>query len=153
MNATRASQLAEKAHRGQKYGTRPYTDHLADVARRVSMDAGSTLDHIVVAWLHDVIEDTPYTLQDLRAEGVENEQLYAIEALTRKRGEEYFDFLRRLVLNPIASRVKMHDLESNLEAGPPAHLEAKYRQALPFVRDAVYSPPRVSTPLMRYTDE
>lgn len=131
MNASKAAEIAGKVHARQKYGDRPYIDHLADVARRVSMDPRAWLDHIVVAWLHDAIEDSPAALaaalvDQLARDGATPAQLDALAHITRRADEDYPRFIARALLNPIAALVKLHDLESNLANNPPERLERKY---------------------------
>ena len=72
----------------------------------------------VVALLHDVIDDTDYTLDDLRkVEPIKDypEIIEAVDALTRREGESYMDFIRRVSTNGIALCVKIRDLEDNLD--------------------------------------
>lgn len=66
--------------------------------------------------LHDVIEDTNLTLADLRARGVEESVLDAVDLLTHKSGMSYEDYVKRIVLsgNETAIRVKLNDLHHNL---------------------------------------
>lgn len=105
--------LAVEAHRGQvdKVG-QPYILHPLRVMFRLRSDAERT-----VAVLHDVVEDTPVTLDRLRALGYPPEVLEAIDCLTRKKGESYEQFVDRLGGNPVAARVKLADLEDNLDVG------------------------------------
>lgn len=131
MNASAAATIATWAHKGQRYGAFPYIDHCADVARRVTMDPRARLDHIVVAWLHDVIEDTEGTRQilaweKLREAGLTDEQRRAMDAITKRPGEDYPKFIARLALDPVAALVKLHDLEANLANDPPERLERRY---------------------------
>lgn len=116
MNANEAYALAQRAHFGQLYGGRPYFDaHVREVARRV-LEASVDEDAVVVAWLHDVIEDTPYMLHHLASHGLTVDQQRALRAITRELGEDYPDYLVRVKANPIAALVKRCDLEANLAA-------------------------------------
>lgn len=107
---SRAIEIAAKAHRGQvdKAGE-PYIRHVINV-----IVACNTDEEEIVAALHDVVEDTAVTLEDLQAEGFSNSVLEAVEAITRQPGERYFDYIRRLKQNPLAREVKFHDLLDNL---------------------------------------
>lgn len=67
------------------------------------------------ALLHDVIEDSEITAGQLLAEGIPAEVVEAVEALTRKEGEPYLDFVRRAKQNPLAARVKQADIEDNID--------------------------------------
>lgn len=107
--------VAREMHAGVlDRGKQPYIDHPAWVASRLDKH-----DHLgrAVAWLHDVVEDTSVTLQDLRGIGVPEVVLAAVDAITKRPGEEKLPYYRRVAANPIAYRVKLADLEhnSNLE--------------------------------------
>jgi (p)ppGpp synthase/HD superfamily hydrolase len=74
-----------------------------------------TDDERMVAALHDVVEDSDYTPDDLRQRGFPEEVIDAIDALTRREsdGETYDAFIERAGRNPLARRVKIADLEDN----------------------------------------
>ena len=124
--------LALRAHRGQvdKAGE-PYVLHpLRLLARFRDRPAQLT------AVLHDVVEDSSVTLADLRADGYPEAVVAAVECLTRRAGESYEAFIARLAENPLAQRVKLADLEDNLDVRRlPAITEAdqarleRYRRA------------------------
>lgn len=142
MNASMAATIATWAHKGQLYGSVPYIDHCADVARRVTMDPRGSVNEIVVAWIHDIIEDTTGTRQilaweKLRDAGLNDVQRDAMNALTRREGEDYSQYVARLALNPTAALVKLHDLESNLAHNPPERLERRYTIARQVMLQAV----------------
>jgi len=122
----RAYEFAMNAHAGQKYGDEPYIHHPVRVADRIghSDEIG-----VAVAFLHDVVEDTEYTLEDLRRNGFQDEILEAVDAITRRKNEKYFDYIRRLSENPIAKRVKIADLQENLSQGDLS-LSTRYYKAL-----------------------
>jgi molybdopterin-guanine dinucleotide biosynthesis protein len=67
----------------------------------------------IVALLHDVVEDTDYSLDDLIAEGFPVEVTDAISLLTHEKNEPYLDYVKRIKENPIASAVKITDLRHN----------------------------------------
>ncbi len=69
----------------------------------------------MAAALHDVVEDSEYTLADLRARGFPRKVVAAVHALTRRPGESYEAFILRAAANPIARRVKLADLEDNMD--------------------------------------
>jgi (p)ppGpp synthase/HD superfamily hydrolase len=106
-----AIELAVKAHRGQvdKAG-QPYVLHVLRVMMRVEEEPER-----MAAVLHDVVEDTPYTLDDLRKIGFAEEVVAAVDSLTRRDGESYEDFVTRAGKDPIARRVKIADLEDNMD--------------------------------------
>ena len=106
-----AIRIAVDAHRGQKdRGGAPYILHPLRMMVRVQTDAER-----MAAVLHDVVEDTAWTLDDLRARGFPGEVLRAVDALTRREGETYEDFIARAAADPVAKRVKIADLEDNLD--------------------------------------
>lgn len=129
----RAIALAAEAHAGQvdKAGA-PYILHPLRLLLAVD-----TPEERIVAVLHDVVEDTPWTLEALRAEGFTQEVVDAVEALTKRAGESYEAFIERVAANPLARRVKRADLADNLDLGRlPVVTEAdlarlaRYRAAL-----------------------
>ena len=105
----RAMQICFEAHKDQldKSGI-PYVFHPIHLAEQMQ-DENTT----VVALLHDVMEDTPYTLEDLREEGFSEEVLEALLLLTHQKSEDYLDYVRRIKDNPIAKAVKLADLAHN----------------------------------------
>ncbi len=105
-----AVKIAAEAHAGQtdKAGE-PYILHCARVMLR-----GSTLDERIVGILHDVVEDTEWTSDGLREAGFSEGVVQAVAALTRHDGEPYELFILRASLDPIARRVKISDLQDNM---------------------------------------
>ena len=67
----------------------------------------------LVALMHDLIEDTPVTLEELRALGFEDEVLAALDLVTHKQGDSYADYVIRLKANEVARQVKLSDLRDN----------------------------------------
>ncbi|MCA9524318.1 MAG: bifunctional (p)ppGpp synthetase/guanosine-3',5'-bis(diphosphate) 3'-pyrophosphohydrolase [Myxococcales bacterium] len=103
--------IATAAHRGQRdRGGVPYILHPLRVMGKVSGSAER-----IAAVLHDVVEDTSVTLDDLRRAGFSDEIVDAVDALTRRESEGYDAFIRRLMPNAVARRVKIADLEDNLD--------------------------------------
>jgi (p)ppGpp synthase/HD superfamily hydrolase len=100
----KAINIAAKAHQGQAdKGGNPYILH----PLRVMFSRKTEIERIC-AVLHDVIEDTDITLVDLRNEGFSEEVIAAIDALTKRNGESYDDFIERVIKNKIAARVKLN---------------------------------------------
>jgi (p)ppGpp synthase/HD superfamily hydrolase len=133
----RAEEIARSAHEGQLYGDKitgvPYINHsLAVKDRAGEHDHGGELALVsTVALLHDVIEDTSTSSQDLLNAGIPPIAVAAIEAITRNAGEKYFAYIKRLSNNPIARIVKIADLEENLSSLPKGNtLEGRYLKAL-----------------------
>ena len=109
----RAYDLAEAAHRGdfRKDGQTPYFEHVKEVASRVS-----GWDLKTVAILHDTIEDTAITADDLRRVGFPKRIVDAVEALTKPKDcKDYIGEIRRKVLpNRLARVVKVSDNYANM---------------------------------------
>ena len=109
-----ATRVASRAHDGQfrKDGT-PYIAHVFRVAMRV---ADRSPFHMIAALLHDVVEDTPITLAELREMGFEGIVIDAVDHLTRRKGESYTDFILRCKKHDIAREVKIFgDIPDNIE--------------------------------------
>lgn len=107
----RAYEIMKKAHEGQldKAGV-PYYFHPTYVAEGMTDE-----DTTVVALLHDVVEDTEYTIEMLREEGFTEKQLTALDCITHRDSETYFDYVRRVKDNEVAKAVKFKDLEHNMD--------------------------------------
>jgi (p)ppGpp synthase/HD superfamily hydrolase len=102
--------IAVEAHRGQfdKAG-QPYILHPLRVMMRFA-----TPSERIVAVLHDVVEDSPTSVADLRAAGFDEDVVRAVDHLTRREDETYEAFIERAATNSIAKRVKLADLEDNM---------------------------------------
>jgi len=94
----------------------PYVLHPLRVMLRMS-----TSEERMAAVLHDVVEDTDWTLERLRGEGFSDAVVAAVDALTRRADEDYETFVRRAAVNPIARRVKLADLQDNSDLSRIAH--------------------------------
>lgn len=122
-----AIRVATHAHAGQldKAGN-PYILHPLRVMGMVE-----NLNEKIVAALHDVVEDSPITLDGLRAVFPED-IVIAVDHLTRRDGESYGDFIARTLANPIAKVVKRADIEDHLTGDItylPDTLIDRYRKA------------------------
>jgi (p)ppGpp synthase/HD superfamily hydrolase len=105
----KAIQIALRAHEGQKDKTgQPYILHPLRL-----MSAVEGYEAKVVAILHDVIEDSTITVEDLRKEGFGEMVLTALACVTHLKGESYADYVVRCKGNETARRVKLADLEDN----------------------------------------
>jgi (p)ppGpp synthase/HD superfamily hydrolase len=136
----RAIAIAAKAHEGQvdKAGN-PYLAHPLFV-----MDHVNSLEEKIVAVLHDAIEDSELTFEQLRSEGFPEVIISAIAAITKIEGEAYAAYLERAIANPIALRVKIADVTHNLDLRRIAHPTeadfqriAKYKKVLSQLRAAL----------------
>ena len=104
-----AYQLAKKAHAVQKdKGGEDYFNHPLYVSSLVN-----TEDEKIVALLHDVVEDTDITLNDLKQQGFSTQIIDAVDAITKRDREEYEKYINRLIKNKIAVKVKIADMTHN----------------------------------------
>lgn len=78
------------------------------------MSKMKTEEEMSVALLHDVIEDSDFTEDDLLEEGIPNSVIDAVKLLTKQDGEDYFHFVNRLSRNKLAAKVKLADIEDNI---------------------------------------
>ncbi len=131
--------LAVTSHCGQTtLDGQPYILHPLRVM--LSFTAPEDEDARIAAVLHDVVEDTHVTLNDLLVRGFGSHVVEAIEYLTRCEDEKYKDYIKRVGSNHLAKRVKVADLLDNL--GPsrlstamlPASQREKYLEALQHLR-------------------
>lgn len=129
----RAIAIAAMAHEGQvdKAGM-PYILH--PLRMMLGVD---TPEARMAAVLHDVVEDTAMTLEQLRAEGFPEAVVEAVEALTKRDGEDYEAFIRRLAPNPIARKVKLADLRDNFDLSRIAQPTERDRQRIEKYRRAI----------------
>lgn len=108
----RALAICYEAHAGQlDRGGMPYVFHPYHLAEQME-----TEEEICAALLHDVVEDTAWTLDDLRREGFPAAVLNAVALLTHDPAVPYMDYVRALRGDPIARRVKLADLAHNGDA-------------------------------------
>ena len=134
----KAMRLAFRAHQGQvDKGGIPYIFHPIHVAEQMPDEITTT-----AALLHDVMEDTEVTLEDLKAEGFPPEVLDAVVLLTRDHETPYMDYIRNLSHDPIARTVKMADLRHNSDStrlpvidDASRHMLAKYSRALAMLEE------------------
>ena len=124
----RAMLVATKAHQGQRRrGGAAYITHPHRVAIRVKR-AGP--EAVAVAWLHDVLEDTPTTPADLAEAGIPGEVIEAVKAITKDRTRPYAEYLDQVIANPIAWLVKIADIKDNMDDQPTKDNVTKYEYAL-----------------------
>lgn len=136
-----AKEIATKAHDGQFRwdGKTPYIAHPAAIAKAVAASYNSVhFPHFVihataVAWLHDVVEDTAISFHDLDEAGVHPEVIAAVDAITKRDGEDYLEYLLRVKINEIARVVKIEDIRNNmsdLDRKKKKSMYEKYQLAL-----------------------
>jgi GTP diphosphokinase / guanosine-3',5'-bis(diphosphate) 3'-diphosphatase len=140
MDLNRAIVLAEHAHRGQvdKAG-KPYIEHPLRVMQGMDSDIAR-----IVAVLHDAVEDSALTLEQLLEAGFDTDIVMAIDAITKRPEEVYDIYLERIMANPVALQVKIADMLDNMNIARIAEptpkdwqrLE-KYREILPKLQAAL----------------
>ena len=132
----KAYEIAKKAHLGQidKAGE-DYIKHPEKVASFVNSD-----EEKAVAYLHDVIEDTELTLEDLREYGFSEEVLEAVDVITKKKGQDYQTYLNSVKENKLARMVKLADLRHNSDLTRLINItekdierKEKYQKAIDFL--------------------
>ena len=135
----KAEDIATKAHKGQfdRCGVE-YINHPRTVASYVDSPKEK-----IVAWLHDTIEDTDIIEADLRPV-FGDEITDAVVALTKTEGEDYFDYISRVIKNPLSARVKIADLTHNMKPDRIPHPTEedqkrmeKYKKAYEIVSRAI----------------
>ena len=139
----KAIEIAARAHSGQvDKGGNPYIMH----PLRVMLNfCESELESVkICAVLHDVVEASDISLDDLRAEGFSDEVIAALGCLTKKQGENYDDFISRVLTNEIACKVKNGDLADNMDLTRIPNTTVKdeerirkYRKAADRIADAL----------------
>ena len=135
----KAIKIALKAHAGQvDKAEKAYILH----PLRLMMQMRS-IDEQITAVLHDVVEDSEYTFDDLKKEGFDEEIINALESLTKRDGEDYKDFIARIKENELATIVKIADLKDNsnldrISEPTKEDLERvkKYKDALNVLKEA-----------------
>ncbi len=107
----KAIALATEAHKGQvdKSG-QPYILHPLRVMFRLEGE-----NERIVGVLHDVVEDTPITFEQLREMGYNEEVIEGLDGVTRRENETYEQFIERSQQNMLSCRVKLADLEDNMD--------------------------------------
>ena len=122
----RAIEIAKEAHAGQvdKAGA-PYINH----PMRVSF-ACPLGDPRIVGVLHDVVEDSDWTIDQLRSEGFSEDVLAGIDAVTRREGEDYLAFVLRASADPLGRLVKRADLHDNMDTSRLPKITERDRERL-----------------------
>ncbi|MEA4989180.1 MAG: HD domain-containing protein [Anaerovorax sp.] len=129
----RAMQIAYNAHHGQidKSGV-PYVFHPIHLAEQMQTEAET-----IIALLHDVVEDTDITLDDLVKEGFPEEVISALQLLTHDDTVPYMDYVREIKNNSIARAVKLADLIHNSDTGRLCKIDEKAKERLEKYKQAI----------------
>jgi len=103
-------EIALKAYKGQKdKAGKTYILHPLRIMAKMN-----TEEEMSVAMLHDVIEDSDYTFEDLISEGIPANVANAVQALSKNKDENYEQFIERILRNKLASKIKLADIEDNI---------------------------------------
>ena len=138
MNLERAIEIAQEAHKGVKdKGGHDYIHHPIRVMHAMSNDQEK-----IVAILHDVVEDSDWTFDRLKEEGFEDSAIESLRCVTKYSEEEdYQEFIKRAATNKIATKVKIADIEDNLDLSRLGTLTEKdltriekYKKALKYLK-------------------
>lgn len=131
-----ALQIATKAHEGQKdRDGYPVILHPITVGMM-----GDTDEEKMAGFLHDVVEDTEYTFDDLLMAGISNGVVNALRLLTHEKGTDYYEYIQGIIEsgNPIALQVKYNDLRHNYTRGKAyPDLQKKHGKALEMIKTAI----------------
>ncbi len=128
MNYKEALKLATEKHKGQfrKLSGKEFITHPIAVADKFTDE-----DHKIVAVLHDIIEDTDTTLEELCDLGLDEKLIKYIDILTRKPNQSYLQYLLLVECYSITKSIKIEDLKHNLSDKPSSKCqEDKYIMAL-----------------------
>ena len=124
--------LATEAHRGiLDKGGACYILHPIRLMGKME-----TEDERLVALLHDVVEDTEWTLEGLHGKGFSKRVVEAIGCLTRRPNESYEEFIGRSKSNPLARKVKLADIEDNMDVRRLAEINESDLERLRRYQDA-----------------
>lgn len=129
----KALKLSFEAHKEQtdKSGM-PYVYHPFHLAEQ--MDTEET---VIVALLHDVVEDTDYTLQDIANMGFPQSVINALALMTHDKAVPYMDYVAKIKENPIATAVKLADLRHNSDISRLDIVDDKAMQRLQKYKKAI----------------
>jgi (p)ppGpp synthase/HD superfamily hydrolase len=106
-----AIRLAAKVHKGQvDRFEKPYILHVMRVMMR-----GHDLDEQILGALHDVLERSKLTVEDLEEKGFSPRILKALQHISRKKDESYEAYIDRVIQDNLAIRVKLHDLADKMD--------------------------------------
>ena len=140
MDYNKTLEFVKKVFEGKTdKGGKPYIEHLLFVANKMESEGEK-----IVALLHDIVEDIEgITLETLKQMGYSENIVKAVDAMTKRKGEDYEEYLKRVKQNPIARKVKLADLEHNMDLSRIENptekdyerIEKKYKKALKILKD------------------
>ncbi len=129
--ATKARDIAMEAPKGQfrRDGKTPYFTHVEAVARKLFIQ-GEDDETVAVGFLHDILEDTKVTRDELTTHGFSEIVTFAVCLLTNEKGFDYGKYISGIGTNPIAFKVKFADMTHNLSDNPSPAQIIKYANGL-----------------------
>ena len=132
-NTKKAMKLCFDAHKNQvdKSGM-PYVFHPFHVAEQMKDEVTT-----IVALLHDVVEDTDYTLDDIAAKGFGQDVVDALALMTHDKNVPYLDYVARIRNNPVARAVKLADLAHNSDPTRLDVIDEKAKERLDKYQKAI----------------
>ena len=142
-----ALKLCYEAHKGQvdKAGV-PYVFHPVHVAEQIDPNDPHAEELICIALLHDVVEDSCYTFDDLEKMGFAGSVVEALRLMTHDPKISYMDYVKNLSSNPLARKVKMEDLKHNMDrtrirtvTEPDEQRIKKYQEAYSYLENCAVS--------------
>lgn len=124
----KCEQIARDAHKGQfrRDGTTPYINHVQAVVEALDGD----YEAMCVAWLHDVLEDSELTINDLQIRGVPGQITDSVWWITKREDDLYEHYLAKVKSNALSRKVKIHDMLCNLSDKPSRSQVIKYANGL-----------------------
>lgn len=129
----KALEIAKKAHEGQvDVGGAEYINHPIEVAKHCEGK-----DAKIVALLHDVIEDSDVSLEDLKAHGFKDEIINALEIISNRSGISYDEYIQSIKDNDLAREVKIQDLIHNSDLSRLRVVRDKDRNRVKRYNDAL----------------
>ena len=128
-----ALSIARQAHEGQLDKAEvDYIEHPIYVASQVD-----TEEEKAVALLHDVIEDSPVSAEELLQAGLPETVVTAVQVLTKKKEQDYQTYLETVKKNPLARVVKLADLKHNSDLSRLSSITEKDRERLKKYKKAI----------------
>ena len=146
LNVKKTFGFVKKAHAGQQYGDKPYWTHPRKVAAMGKKIFGAKFnnDAVKVAFLHDVVEDTRYTIDQIARMGYSPEVVEAVRLLTKNKNLTYKENIKAIIAsgNRLAIMVKYADNYSNYtgdkstwEPSKAASSQKKYKSSMDMLGD------------------
>ncbi|BDZ52570.1 hypothetical protein GCM10025867_48110 (plasmid) [Frondihabitans sucicola] len=125
----RAIEIAYEAHDGQfRLGGAAFITHPMAVAA-IMAERGYASWVLQACWLHDVVEDTDWTIERLRAEGFSEKVLLLVDLLTRRADETYAEYIERVASDPTSTEIKLADNRHNSSPDQLQHVTPSARRS------------------------